>query len=197
MRKSWIGLMVLFLSVAPLLGDGPETGIVQGTVTDASGAPLPGVLVSLAGDRGEQTAITDAEGSYRFAGIVPGNYTVRAVLEGFQEAASEAGVTAGRRATIDLRLRLGTEEEITVTSEAPMVDKFSVTAGTTIQAEVGEQTAGTTRTYYGVINALPGVTADAQNDDIQQNASFGQRHPLRRPGRLHRRRRHHLRQVRR
>ena len=49
-----------------------------------------------------------------------------------------------------------------------MVDKFNVTAGTTVSAEIGEQTAGTTRTYYGVINALPGVTADAQNDDIQQ-----------------------------
>ena len=49
-----------------------------------------------------------------------------------------------------------------------MVDKFNVTAGSTVSAEIGEQTAGTTRTYYGVINALPGVTADAQNDDIQQ-----------------------------
>ena len=169
MRKGWIGLLVLLLSVAvPSFADGPETGIVQGTVTDASGSALPGVLVTLSGDRGERSGVTDASGQYRFAGIVPGNYNVKAVLEGFQDAIGEATVTAGRRSTIDLRLRLGTEEEITVTSEAPMVDKFSVTAGTTIQAEVGEQTAGTTRTYYGVINALPGVTADAQNDDIQQ-----------------------------
>ncbi len=168
MNRAWLLLAVLGLVGIPAFADGPETGIVQGTVSEASGSALPGVLVTLSGDRGERSGVTDASGQYRFAGIVPGNYNVKAVLEGFQEAAGEATVTAGRRTTIDLKLTLGTSEEITVTSEAPMVDKFSVTAGTTIQAEVGEQTAGTTRTYYGVINALPGVTADAQNDDIQQ-----------------------------
>ena len=79
-----------------------------------------------------------------------------------------AAVSAGGKVQLDLRLSLSTAEQITVTSEAPMVDKFNVTAGATVSAEVGEQTAGTTRTYYGVINTMPGVTADAQNDDIQQ-----------------------------
>ena len=53
-------------------------------------------------------------------------------------------------------------------AEPSLVDKFNVTAGSTVTSEIGEQTAGTTRTYYGVINAMPGVTADAENDDIQQ-----------------------------
>ena len=65
-------------------------------------------------------------------------------------------------------MNLETEETITVTSEAPMVDKFNVSAGATVTSEVGAQAAGTTRTYYGVINMLPGVTSDADNRDISE-----------------------------
>ena len=68
----------------------------------------------------------------------------------------------------DLEMKLETAETITVTSEAPMVDKFNVTAGATVTSEVGAQAAGTTRTYYGVINMLPGVTSDADNRDISE-----------------------------
>ena len=91
-----------------------------------------------------------------------------AELEGFNPVEAAVQVVAGNKSDINLQLRLGTSDEITVTSEAPMVDKFNVTAGSTVQAEIGEQTAGSTRTYYGVINTMPGVTADAENDDIQQ-----------------------------
>jgi hypothetical protein len=49
-----------------------------------------------------------------------------------------------------------------------MVDKFNVSAGQTVTSEVGAQAAGTTRTYYGVINMLPGVTSDADNRDISE-----------------------------
>ncbi|MEM1248475.1 MAG: TonB-dependent receptor [Acidobacteriota bacterium] len=168
MHRVWLCLALAAFVSLPVLADGPETGIVEGTVSDGSGAALPGVLVTLSGDRGTKTSVTDGNGSYRFALLVPGNYSLKAELEGFDPVGADVTVVAGNKSVIPLTLRLGTSEEITVTSEAPMVDKFNVTAGSTIQAEVGEQTAGTTRTYYGVINALPGVTADAENDDIQQ-----------------------------
>ena len=75
---------------------------------------------------------------------------------------------AGDRTSLDLTLQAAIEGEVTVTGETPMVDKFNVSAGATVSGEIGEQIGGVTRTYYGIINALPGVTADAENDDIQQ-----------------------------
>ena len=161
------GIAALLLSV-PAMADGPETGIIEGVVSDAAGNPLPGVVVTLAGPRGSQNTVTDATGAYRFQLLVPGDYSVKAEMDGFQPAEANVTATAGGRAEAHLSLRLGTSEEITVTSEAPMVDKFNVTAGATVQAEIGEQTAGSTRTYYGLINTLPGVASDSQNDDIQQ-----------------------------
>jgi hypothetical protein len=161
-------LVLLTLSAVPSWGDGPETGIISGKVTNAQGQALPGVMVTLEGGRGSQTTITDESGAYRFALVPPGSYVIKGTLESFKEALASAQVTAGSKLDYNLVMVLETAETITVTSEAPMVDKFNVTAGATLTAEVGEQAAGTTRSYYGVINMLPGVTSDADNRDIQE-----------------------------
>ena len=89
--------------------------------------------------------MTNEIGLYRFALLIPGSYSVRAELESFQPAEGVATAVAGQKTVVDLQLRLGTSEEITVTSEAPMVDKYNVTAGTTVSAEIGTETAGTTQ----------------------------------------------------
>ena len=56
--------------------DGPETGVVSGAVGDDSGAPIPGVRLTLSGPTGDQTVQTDTEGLYRFALVRPGAYTL-------------------------------------------------------------------------------------------------------------------------
>ncbi|MEM1247979.1 MAG: TonB-dependent receptor [Acidobacteriota bacterium] len=168
MKKNFIVVFALALLAMPVAADGPETGVIAGQVTDAQGGPLPGVTVTATGDRGTKTAITDTQGAYRFALLIPGDYKVRAELDGFTAAEAAASVSAGQKADVNLTLSMGVSDTITVTSEAPMVDKFNVTAGSTVTSEVGQEVAGSTRTYYGVINTLPGVTSDSQNQDIQQ-----------------------------
>ena len=168
MKRVLAVLSLLFLVSGLAFADGPETGTVSGKVTNAQGEALPGVMVTIEGDRGTQSSVTDENGYYRFALLVPGNYVVKGSLEGFKEASSSTNVSAGSKLEQNLQMNLGTEETITVTSEAPMVDKFNVSAGATVTSEVGAQSAGTTRTYYGVINMLPGVTSDADNRDISE-----------------------------
>ncbi len=163
-----VALLVITIGGVPVHADGPETGVATGRVTDNSGALIPGAIVTIAGDRGEQSVVTDENGVYRFALLRPGNYVITASLDGFRDASANASITAGYKGQYDFRLRLETSEEITVTSEAPMVDKYNVTAGQSVTSEVGAEAAGTTRTYYGVINMLPGVTSDADNRDIQE-----------------------------
>lgn len=161
------GLLLVLAGVA--FADGPETGNITGKVTEGSGTALPGVVVTLSGDRGSQTAVTDASGSYRFGLVPPGNYTLQAELEGFSPAGANASVNAGGRYQIDLTLQLGTSEEITVTSEAPMVDKFNVTAGATMEAETAGEISATVRSFYGALQVLPGVTNDVESADLSQS----------------------------
>ena len=167
MRRISTLAFVLALLALPLAADGPETGLLSGTVANPSGEGLPGVQVTLEGGRGAQVAITNDAGAYRFNLILPGLYTVTATLEGFSESTRQVQVAAGGKQEANLELRLETAETITVTSEAPMVDKFNITAGATLTAEVGQQAAGMNRTYYGVVNLLPGVSADPENAAIQ------------------------------
>jgi hypothetical protein len=78
----WIGVLLLSAAVAQAQ---VQTGSITGIVSDTSGAVLPGVTVSLSGEKligGTQTQVTDAGGNYRFDRLPPGDYTVKFELQG-------------------------------------------------------------------------------------------------------------------
>jgi hypothetical protein len=167
-RFSLIGVLLAVLS-SPLIADGPETGVITGVVTDVSGAALPGVAVTLEGERGTFDTVTGEDGDFLFALVVPGSYRLVAALEGFDAQEQAVVVTAGSRSDFNLRLTLGTAEEITVVSEAPLVDKFNVTAGATMQGETAGEISTTVRSFYGALQVLPGVTNDVESTDLSSS----------------------------
>ena len=80
-------LMCAVLLVAASAAAQVQTGSIVGVATDPSNAVLPGVTVSLSGERligGVQTQVTDATGTYRFDRLPPGAYTVKFELPGFK-----------------------------------------------------------------------------------------------------------------
>lgn len=101
------------LLVAVLLGTGSASAqapaSVAGTVRDADGGgPLPGAAVQLfATGVAEATAgqATGLDGAFRFDGLVPGTYVLRARFVGYGEVQREVVVGAGQALTVDLALR--------------------------------------------------------------------------------------------
>lgn len=84
---------------------GATTGAINGTVTDSSGAVLPGVTVTISSPQmqGTQTTVTNSEGNYRFPGIPPGTYRVQYELTGFGTVVREGiRVTLGFTATLNV-----------------------------------------------------------------------------------------------
>ncbi len=171
MSRQRLSLLVLMAAVlaAPILADGPETGVITGVVTDAVGSPLPGVQVTLAGERGTQDTVTGEDGKFLFALVVPGSYRIIPSLEGFEAQEQAVVVTAGSRADFTLELALSTAEEITVISEAPLVDKYNVTAGATMKGETAGEISTTVRSFYGALQVLPGVTNDVESTDLSSS----------------------------
>jgi hypothetical protein len=107
-----------------------QTGSIVGVVTDSSNAVLPGVTVSLVGERligGVQTFTTDSTGTYRFDRLPPGDYTVKFELSGFKGVNREAiRISAAFVATVNAKLEVGDiNETITVSGESPTVDTKS------------------------------------------------------------------------
>src|SRR5437762_7130780 len=106
-------------------------GAIGGTITDSSGAVLPGATVTLSNPRGSiggnQETVTDARGAFQFIRLVPGVYIVKADLAGFRSAAQEnVVVNADVTARVDLKLEIGAlTEGITVKGESPLMDTTS------------------------------------------------------------------------
>jgi outer membrane receptor protein involved in Fe transport len=99
---------------------------LSGTVTDGTGAVLPGVTVSLANaDTGfNRSTVTDAEGRYSFNAIPPtGKWTLSAELQGFAPQHREGlEFLANTKPEINFELNVGSlQEAITVQAESPLV----------------------------------------------------------------------------
>jgi hypothetical protein len=154
-------LSVCLLLAAPVAVFAQTTGTIEGTVTDQSGAALPGVSVDIVSPnlQGTRSATTGADGRYRFPSLPPGTYTVTGVLAGFGKVQKKATVSLDATATVALSLALSTTAEVTVTGEAPLVDSTSTTTGSNYSASViSKLPVG--RNYADVVFAQPGVQAD-------------------------------------
>lgn len=134
-RISWVTSVGAFLLLA-LSGQayGQAAGAtILGTVTDGSGAVLPGVVVQATNVlTGSKRAVpTNDQGEYRLAALPVGEYEVEAQLMGFSTAVrSGISLTVGRQAVVNLTMGVGGfEERLVVSGEAPLVSSTSSELG--------------------------------------------------------------------
>jgi hypothetical protein len=174
----------VFLCCSLLFGALPahaqvQTGSIVGSVTDDSNAVLPGVTVTLSGDRligGPQTLITDTTGSYRFDRLPPGDYTLKFELQGFKTV-ERAGirVNASFVATVNAKLEVGSvTETITVVGESPTVDTKSNLQQTVMTQEILEGVPSG-RDPWSLAKLIPGVqvaTYDVGGTQSMQQSSL-------------------------
>ena len=151
------------------------TGNLYGTVTDESGAPLPGVSVTVSGIGADRTQFTDASGGFRFLGLDPGGYTVIAELDGFGGIEyPDVVIRLGQNTDVPLTLTAALEETITVTSESPLLDERQISAGTNV-SQVELEKIPTARDPWAVLSQTPGVIVDRVNvggNESGQQANF-------------------------
>ncbi|UCC41851.1 MAG: carboxypeptidase regulatory-like domain-containing protein, partial [Candidatus Aminicenantes bacterium] len=158
-------LVALFLVLSPLaFSQSRETGAIVGKVVDSENAPLPGVTITLSSARlmGDRTFVTGEDGEYRFPALPPGNYTVKAELQGFKTVEQpNVRVTTTVRLTIDFTMEItAIQEEVTVVAESPTVDiKSSETASVTLGDEL-LRNIPYTNFAMDIINLAPGVTGN-------------------------------------
>jgi hypothetical protein len=134
---------------------------VRGQVTDAQGAVLPGVSVTV---RNQDTGmfretVTNAEGIYFASGIVPGMYEIAAELQGFKRySRRDLRLEIGKTATANVQLAVGSlEETITVVAETPIVDLTSKEVGGSVTARELVELPSVNRNFVGFVGLLPGI----------------------------------------
>ena len=99
-----------------------STGNINGTVTDPSGAAVPGAKVTITRiDTGVATNVTtNASGFYNSGSITPGTYSVKVEAKGFESSETQAIAKIGNNTVADFKLRVGSEST-TVSVEATTV----------------------------------------------------------------------------
>jgi hypothetical protein len=131
-------LALLFASVA----SAQTTGNIIGVVTDAqSGKPVVGALVVATSPflQGEQTAVTDKAGGFRFQLLPPGDYKLATSFDGFKPA-ERADLVVRIDKTIRANLSMvpdavQMEEQVVKTSVAPVINVGSAESGSVVSRE--------------------------------------------------------------
>lgn len=142
---------------------------VQGSVLDSSQGALPGATVTLTNDATgiKSTRVTDGDGRYVFDFVDPGNYVIRAELDGFKGAQQE-NVRVQQRGdvTVALVLELGSIAELITVTAAPIAVQFhSSSAEITVERQLIDQAPIAGRNPYNLAALDPTVLVSVATNE--------------------------------
>src|SRR2546421_5964287 len=142
----WFTTIILFLVVATSAAAQSQitTGVIDGTVVDASGAVLPGVDVEVRNvdTNLARTFTTDRTGRFVALQLPPGRYSVSLKLSGFATVVQEnVVITVGETVRLSPVMKVsGLSETVTVTTQASAVDTTRMANASTLDQTTVEST---------------------------------------------------------
>lgn len=168
MKLSWSIFRIVAIAVAGILGLGSayaqstNSGDIRGTVTDSTGALLPGVTVTITNNNTgvTKTLVTNDAGLYDTASIVVGNYKLVFEHAGFEKFERSNVTLEVGTSTVNAQLSIGsTNQSIVVNTDIPLLTTESGSQSTTLEAKS--------------MAVLPNVGQDWQNFAILIPGSSG------------------------
>ena len=154
-------LSVVAVTAAPPARAQYENGSVNGTIRDATGAPIPGAQVEV---RNNATAavtdtVTGASGEYEAPSLRVGEYSITATAPGFSSSiAQNITISVGARQHIDLSLKAGsTQTSVEVTDVALQLETESSQRDQTITNYQSEGLPLVSRNYSDLLGLVTGV----------------------------------------
>ena len=159
-------LAVFLLLPASVLA---QQGNIAGTVRDAQGGVMPGVLVEVTSPaliEKVRSSSSDASGQYRITNLPVGTYTVTFTLEGFtKQQQNNVVLTTGFTAPVNATMTVGQlSDTVTVVGEAPTVDVQNARQVTTFAGE-DIRDLPTTRNIRSILTLTPGLTVTGLGAD--------------------------------
>ena len=139
---------------------------LRGTVTDPSGAVIPGATVTLTNKDTSQVKSVESDGSglYTFNALAPGNYKVTAERQGFNKKEVAQVVLIPEQANaLNIQMQLGdVSQTVTVNgSSSPLLDTDTATVSATISSDEIQHFPSYNRDVFQLAQLTPGVFGDA------------------------------------
>ena len=159
-----VALISALAAPARMVAQGSPTGTLTGTVSDPSGAVLPGVTVAV---KSVQTGMTQqtttgTNGDWRIPALPIGTYEVSFELQGFKRLVRdgiivEAAATRSVPASLDVG---GLAEIVNVTGDANLLSTTTMTTSRSITAAEIQSVPTSTGSFTHLLSSEAGVSAD-------------------------------------
>src|SRR4030088_2298865 len=151
---------------------------LSGSITDASGAALVQVQVSIKNVATEVTrsVASDSAGFYTAPNLVPGQYRVTVVAHGFVTSVTDVTLTVGANQSLDMRMRVGgVSETIEVDTESPAVQLASSDISAVVNGTTVRELPLNGRSWTDLATLQPGVDAVQTQPAFTVGADRGNR----------------------
>jgi hypothetical protein len=165
-------LVLVLLAVSASLFAQTE-GSIRGYIHDEQNAVLPGVSVVVTSSDAPRphTAVSDQDGSYRLLNLPPGQYSLKAELQGFDSFVRDnILVRAGLNISVDIVMKVGSvSETVEVRGEAPLLETSKAEAAVNVSGELTQSVPLAARRHWSeYLRFTPGAVA---TDGTQNQAA--------------------------
>ena len=159
-------LFILSVSLCPVI-DAQSTALLNGTVSDASGAAVPSAKVILrnTATSEEWNTQTNGAGLYVFPSLPPGNYQITVTQAGFQTLiVTDLRLDVATSVTKDLQLTVGSvSQQVQVTTEAPLIETSTTGVGQVINSKTVQEIPLNGRHFVDLNLLTPGTVTPPAN----------------------------------
>jgi hypothetical protein len=159
--QRWVLPLLLILGSGVCLAQSTNSADIRGSVTDATGALIPGVTVTVVNvDTGvSKTFTTNQDGLFDTSSIVIGSYSVTFTKEGFEKLVRgpislEVGFT-----TLNAQMQVGSSKQtVEVTADVTLLQTESMEQSTTLEAKSMSQLPQVTQDWENFMILIPGAS---------------------------------------
>lgn len=170
-RRSTLPLIAVLLAVC-VSAWGQATTSLHGTVTDPSGAAIPGAKVTLTQTATSTTrqTITNSTGAYSFPAVLPGTYNLSVTASGFQGFEQQnLQLMVSLPSTSNIQMKVGSvSQTVEVGGHAPVLNTTDASLGHTMGTTSIENLPMRAESMPLLLSFQPGVVFNGQNQ-LQSN----------------------------
>ena len=157
-----IGFLALLLALIPsAFAQTIITGEISGTISDQTGAVVPGCTVTLkALATGESKSVTSGKsGEFHFSLLRPGTYSVNATAKGFSQSEKQVNVQLGQVLDVKIQLGVQAQTQVVEVSEAiSLIQNENANLATTFDRVQLENLPAGGQDMTAYAQTAPGVT---------------------------------------
>jgi hypothetical protein len=169
-RAIWVFAVLAFLAA---LTAAQSTSLLNGSVSDPSGAKVAGAKITLTNPATglQRTTTSNGTGLYQFLDVPPGSYQLEATASGFAPyVASKVTLVVNTPSTIPIQLQVaGVAQTVNVEGQAPLINRTDASLGNVFEEDQIAELPIADRNVVQLLSLQPGVTYMGQQSQSLQD----------------------------